>query len=677
MSNNNRKTTASGVVIVDPSRIPNHAKKTVQSIKEIVGEQHTDDDIYSVLQECNMDPNETAQKLLYLDTFHEVKSKRGRRKESSAVVTPGRGARGGGQGNNFSNFNSADAGSGRNAPFRRANGVNHVKERGSKQNKTNTVPQTTKTSAKPTLASGSTKPEVPAVTVMEKKLGSTVAEQSVSGVYSSASDPVLVPSTSQNPGTVGTIGIQQKESGIIQESKLAAVHDTVAELPESEKTAFETFDSTNDDGESKVAESNLESSSSAFSSPQPTTILVKVSEPVRFPSHFQVPEAVKNGLTFGSFEVNLVVGTNHVNDTAGDIDTHTIESSQENDEILGEPSPREQGVSSIFQGDNPDYSNSTSLDLENVLSSDDNVTASADLKSVESKPEMLTFPGGHPNPHVQNFSNYSFGFMPTLPGAQFVQYEGAETQSGNQQVPSSASQPPAVQSSTSTSPQTVLLRQPYHPNYIPYAHYLSPFYMPQIQQFINPNGLPQQPSSGNVYIPPNAAAAPGGKFPPPPFKIGTNSPVGNPPPPHMGVPSGYSSYTPSPVGFNPVSAMASGSSASNEDLLASQLKESHIYTTGPMSEGSPLWIPAPPQDLSRMQVSSLYNLPIQGQHLAFSPQQAAGHGVFTGIYQTPHNANPLMQQSQPTPTAPETVVRSSSGAFQQPQLAQMNWNSNY
>lgn len=38
-------------------------RKTIQSIKEIVG-NHSDADIYVTLKETNMDPNETAQKLL-------------------------------------------------------------------------------------------------------------------------------------------------------------------------------------------------------------------------------------------------------------------------------------------------------------------------------------------------------------------------------------------------------------------------------------------------------------------------------------------------------------------------------------------------------------------------------------------------------------------------------------
>ncbi|CAA0821163.1 Kinase-related protein of unknown function (DUF1296 [Striga hermonthica] len=55
-------------------------RRTIQSIKEIVG-NHSDADIYVALKETNMDPNETTQKLLNQDPFHEVKRRRDRRKE--------------------------------------------------------------------------------------------------------------------------------------------------------------------------------------------------------------------------------------------------------------------------------------------------------------------------------------------------------------------------------------------------------------------------------------------------------------------------------------------------------------------------------------------------------------------------------------------------------------------
>ncbi|CAN0877986.1 GBF-interacting protein 1-like [Linum grandiflorum] len=60
-------------------------RKTILSIKEIVG-NFTDSDIYMALKESNMDPNETAQKLLNQDPFHEVKRRKDRRKESTGYA---------------------------------------------------------------------------------------------------------------------------------------------------------------------------------------------------------------------------------------------------------------------------------------------------------------------------------------------------------------------------------------------------------------------------------------------------------------------------------------------------------------------------------------------------------------------------------------------------------------
>ncbi|KAK6914712.1 GBF-interacting protein 1, N-terminal [Dillenia turbinata] len=57
-------------------------RKTIQSIKEIV-ENHSEADIYLALKESNMEPNETIQKLLHQDPFHEVKRKRDKKKENA------------------------------------------------------------------------------------------------------------------------------------------------------------------------------------------------------------------------------------------------------------------------------------------------------------------------------------------------------------------------------------------------------------------------------------------------------------------------------------------------------------------------------------------------------------------------------------------------------------------
>lgn len=44
--------------------IPANVRRMIQDIKEIAG-NHGDEEVYAVLKECSMDPNETAQRLLF------------------------------------------------------------------------------------------------------------------------------------------------------------------------------------------------------------------------------------------------------------------------------------------------------------------------------------------------------------------------------------------------------------------------------------------------------------------------------------------------------------------------------------------------------------------------------------------------------------------------------------
>lgn len=83
-------------------------RKTIQQIKEIVG-NHSDADIYVALKETNMDPNETTQKLLNQDPFHEVKRKKDKKKENtgfrgSTAAEPRRNFEYVGQGMKFSTY---------------------------------------------------------------------------------------------------------------------------------------------------------------------------------------------------------------------------------------------------------------------------------------------------------------------------------------------------------------------------------------------------------------------------------------------------------------------------------------------------------------------------------------------------------------------------------------------
>ncbi|CAK9167185.1 unnamed protein product [Ilex paraguariensis] len=117
--------------------IPSSARKTVQNIKEIAG-NHSDEEIYAMLKECYMDPNDTVQKLLLQDPFHEVKRKRDRRKENLNKEStesrwkssmPGRGNRGG-RGINSPHYITHDAGGGKSSALGKETGNNQVSEKG-------------------------------------------------------------------------------------------------------------------------------------------------------------------------------------------------------------------------------------------------------------------------------------------------------------------------------------------------------------------------------------------------------------------------------------------------------------------------------------------------------------------------------------------------------------------
>jgi hypothetical protein len=96
-----------------------------------------------------------------------------------------------------------------------------------------------------------------------------------------------------------------------------------------------------------------------------------------------------------------------------------------------------------------------------------------------------------------------------------------------------------------------------------------------MHQYLGHNGFPQQPSTSNVYLTQASVPAAGVKSSLPQLKPGANA--GNPN--HIGLPFAGSFIAP-PVGYNPGSAVTSGSSTGIEDLASSQLKENHIYTTG-------------------------------------------------------------------------------------------------
>ncbi|KAI4306244.1 hypothetical protein L6164_029536 [Bauhinia variegata] len=766
--------------------IPHNARKILQDIREITGKQHSDDEIYTVLKECSMDPNETAQKLLYLDTFHEVKRRRDRTKEGlssrasedsrSKQGGQGRGGRGA-SGGHPSNF--PDGGGGRNPAVRRENGVNHIAERGhmpstqsvALKTKNNAASQVTRVSA---TAPKSNVPEnesngssghgsagqtivnsvtsvsksgssvddtskqentIPQASVAaasspaetfgsvtrvdaRKSISSSDSSASVPVVYSSSADPMLAPSMSQNPGTdVMTdreVGSQSIAGGPnhVKGSKTVLSEVSDLQASDNEKSGSlnltskpKTPNKSNDVEKNGLSETSQSSSSSyndsvirpsSSSAGQPPQVNASgVSTPevrvqssaesrqhVTFPNHFQVPEALKSGLTFGSFDSNFGLReSSSSGPDGGNDEPPALESSLRSDETA---TSSNQSVSTTAQGDLPDYPHSPYL-IERTPP-EGNAISGVDTKADQPQQEVLLAPEGPPIQTVQNTQNYGLNLMSAMLGTQQIQFESADSQaqetsrlpkfiSANSQAMSSPSPTPPLQSSIPVSPQSVsIFRPPYPPNFFPYGHLYPPIYVSPVHQFLSHSSFPQQPSAGNMYLPAAAAGAAAGiKFPLPQFKAGTNT--GNTT--HIGIPSG--SFISPPVGYAPSPTVNAGSSTANKDLGVSQLKENHIYTTAQLSEGSAVWMPAPGQDISNLHVNSMYNLTHQGQQLTFPPTQA-GYGAFAGIYQPGQSMvspSTLLQQSQAMAGNVETVGPASGAYQQQPQHGQINWKSNF
>ncbi|KAL8192233.1 hypothetical protein R6Q57_027900 [Mikania cordata] len=90
--------------------IPAASRKMVQSLKEIVNGV-SEAEIYAALKDCNMDPNEAVNRLLTQDPFHEVKSKREKKKEFKDTIESR--SRGGGSTSNRGARSVTDRYSGR------------------------------------------------------------------------------------------------------------------------------------------------------------------------------------------------------------------------------------------------------------------------------------------------------------------------------------------------------------------------------------------------------------------------------------------------------------------------------------------------------------------------------------------------------------------------------------
>ncbi|CAI8587027.1 unnamed protein product [Vicia faba] len=277
---------------------------------------------------------------------------------------------------------------------------------------------------------------------------------SVSSVYSS-SDSMLVPSIAQNPGVGGAISREVGNDLIstgpnhVKGNKLEEAGDLSASEKEKSMSMISTSNP-NALQKSNEVESNqlseplqLSSSLSLNSSlrpPQDVSETANVPEVsaseahvqstelrplVTFPNHFQVPEALKSGLTFGNFD-NFGTSERSYSVTGCDNSTSsTPETSPGNDEAV---TSSNQSVPLIEHGGHVDYAHSSSYLVTTTLASEGISVTDNDSKIEQPKQEVLLTPEGHPILTVQSAQNYGLNLMSTMLGTQQVQFDGSELQ---------------------------------------------------------------------------------------------------------------------------------------------------------------------------------------------------------------------------------------------------------
>ncbi|KAF5950400.1 hypothetical protein HYC85_012393 [Camellia sinensis] len=601
--------------------IPNNVRNMIQDIREITG-KHSDEDIYTVLKDCNMDPNETAQRLLYLDTFHEVKRKRDPRKvyaiefeQQSLLKNLGGQQEHRGEGLEVVGgtihlliFLTVLVVEGMRVLIRKMESVIAWREvlsppcQFQKKQKITANPHVTKSST--ISVNGPT--HVPDGSSSHER-----GTQSSAGVYSSTSDPVVVAPLSSQIPSVGAIKCEINSQRIAAESgAFNRSGKRSSKLKESQilekNQPLEPSKVVASEAPTLAVEAVLQSLPDVSFLEEATSkvdmklekLNISTRQPVIFPDHLQVPEDFKNGLIFGSLDATFEESVAYVDGT-DDMKSSmpAIESFEGNDKVAKETFSSNPIVfSTAHEGDYPNDPHSPPHEPDNSSPVKDSVSSGT-------APE----------------------FEPS----------GNSSVSSTSDSKATATQPIGQSSIPISPPPFPVFRQPYPVNYFPFGAYFPPFYLAtNAPQFLGHSGFPQQPSTGNVYLSPivAAAAGPGVKFSVPQNKAGHNA--GNLT--HFGIPSGFGSY-------NPSLAVNSGSSAGNEDLTASELKENSVHTTVQQGEGPLVWFPG--RDIPSLHANSFYNHIPPGQHIAFSPLQA-GHAPFAGIY---HPAQTMASSSTARP----------------------------
>ncbi|XP_047337685.1 GBF-interacting protein 1-like isoform X2 [Impatiens glandulifera] len=506
--------------------ITGRVQEMIREIKEITG-KHSDDDVYAMLKECNMDPNETTQRLLYLDSFHEVKKKRDRKKtviigdrgeQSRSTFVQGQAAKG--VRGNYSSYPSRGVAVGRSMPVRKENGISSSVEK--KSEISPIVPEKIVQKSPPLEKRSETSPTVPEKIVQNSsplnmtrsyKMASVGGPWNASnglvvnehkrgkstGIHSTfANDPVPL----QNP-ILHSVVVKDKVNGIMAAAE--SLTSVVVENGPCSAPVGKVLQATSSNVlPAEVSKPNQQLSgqtttpTTAVSSKSSTMIVkgtpesvtgqtvsalemklakVNVDPPqphhVIFPDHIHVPDTVKAGLTFGSLNINYDQTEQVIDGCVGAPKTQLVpETIPEKEDTAKETIMSNEGLSLTAQeGDVLVHSESPRHVVPEVLPLQERVSIDAEAKYDQPTPqeENLLLQGAQNSLPID--PNFSLPSIQVMLSRELHQSEGPETQSGKSQVFEAADSSSLEQQAvdvTTTNTQTSFQVSP--PPFPFYAH---------------------------------------------------------------------------------------------------------------------------------------------------------------------------------------------------------------
>ncbi|KAM7263552.1 hypothetical protein ACFE04_001235 [Oxalis oulophora] len=330
--------------------IPNTLKNTIRDLKEITCNSN-EEEIYAMLKECSMDPNEAAQRLLSQGSFQEVTSKRERRKKSinnnqpKELFTRKDVIRSSGGRLNYSPRSTTT--------YRAVNKAVAIGSTIDKDIDSSSLREIKNIKGATSLASMVINTTTPASVETIETCGQTIRSimptsplSSSSTVCCTPSDPIFIPSNNPNKGTSNNDDVSFVQYSTNKADKIIG--------PRREwkpKATASTSSQTSLACKTKVAGPSNPLSAGQFSS-EATDVIKKLEDlqlqehkPVIMPTHIQVPEIEQTKLIFGTFDPRFLPTSQVVDATIEEqsareeTNESTDESTRPIDVVTDQPNP--------------------------------------------------------------------------------------------------------------------------------------------------------------------------------------------------------------------------------------------------------------------------------------------------------------------------------------------------